>query len=161
MSDEVKKMSDPSECSHGEVKEYANPAHVEVVGSFRVVDSTGRVFRCAECGESLITDRQLEMYELKAAATILRANLEKSGEAIKYARKALGLSKPQLAELLDVELEVTKMWEVEGAPRVYVIALMGLVLGVMSGFLSTRRLLERASDLKTEQPELVTELSVK
>jgi YgiT-type zinc finger domain-containing protein len=75
--------------------------HVEHVGGLKVIDQTGMACVCPKCGEVHMPLDMLHGYELRAARTALHDGKERvTGSALRYARKAVGLTQKQLGALL-------------------------------------------------------------
>ena len=105
----------------------------------------GRTFKadltadlCETCGESLVSIDEMGRFEVAIAAELARAGA-RSGEAIKFMRKAIGLRAVDLADLLDVAPETLSRWETgeRAAPRAHVVTLGALVLDHAAGSTST------------------------
>jgi putative zinc finger/helix-turn-helix YgiT family protein len=65
---------------------------------------------CSSCGAMYVEGLVLERFELTVAQALANAG-ERSGEALKFMRKALGYSGRELAQLLGVTLESVSRWE--------------------------------------------------
>jgi DNA-binding transcriptional regulator YiaG len=85
--------------------------HTAKVGRFTVNDGEFCPTRKMKDGTPLITDEELGALELRAAITVLKDIDLVSGAELKFARKALGLRQPELAEHLGVTLETVSRWE--------------------------------------------------
>ncbi len=74
--------------------------HVTTIGSYQITDSSKSVAQYP-CGEVLMNLDELQGYERRAAAYLLRigGNLL-CGELYRYARKALGHTYSELADIL-------------------------------------------------------------
>jgi DNA-binding transcriptional regulator YiaG len=70
---------------------------------------------CGACGESVITDHDLERLELHVANWLAGAGLDQ-GDAFRFMRKALGLRAAELAALLGVRTETVSRWETGALP---------------------------------------------
>jgi len=66
--------------------------------------------RCKACGETLLSDRTLERFELTVAVELARMG-RRTGTALRYMRKALGYGSAELAALLGVTPETFSRWE--------------------------------------------------
>ena len=122
------------ECGHAATRVKAIK-HVERVGPYKVNDATGNARVCEACGDYTISCTQLERYELRAAATVLREVAHPDGAAIRYARKALGLKPTEFGALVGVAPEHVSGWE-SGAQPVTIaqrMAMVGYLEGVASG----------------------------
>lgn len=86
--------------------------HVEIVGGLRVVDETTSQSQCDACGAVDLSFEALHGFELRAACTAFHDGRERvTGPALKYARKAIGLSQKQLATLLGRSHETVSRYE--------------------------------------------------
>lgn len=85
--------------------------HEEDVGGVVVRDGGTMLPTCTQCGEVFIPGRDLAMYELRAAALVLREGRRVNGDVLRYARKALGLRQTDLARLLGLGPEWISRWE--------------------------------------------------
>lgn len=66
--------------------------------------------RCELCGEEFSLLRDLAAFELRAADAALRLGL-RGPEIMRFARKALGLTRSELAELIGTDVD--RVWHVE------------------------------------------------
>jgi putative zinc finger/helix-turn-helix YgiT family protein len=84
--------------------------------------------RCGACGEELIEGSDLARFELRIAQWLAGAGV-RSGETLRFMRKALGLRSADLGELLGVRLETVSRWET-GALKVdaHAFALLGALV---------------------------------
>lgn len=81
--------------------------------------------RCESCGETFVTSEALGRLELAAAAE-LAAMGRRTGVALRFMRKALGLRAGELAALLGVAPETFSRWENgEREPDAQTFALVG------------------------------------
>jgi transcriptional regulator with XRE-family HTH domain len=80
-----------------ELREYR---HVTVIDGHEVGDSSQLISRCNACGHFRLTIGDVERYERRAAALVLRSLERASGPAARYARRALGVTQEQLAQLI-------------------------------------------------------------
>lgn len=71
---------------------------------------------CVDCGEYTVPAGMLEKVELRAALVVLTDAPSVSGEAVKFARKALGLTQTELAERIGSTKESISRWEREERP---------------------------------------------
>jgi len=100
--------------------------HTEKVGVVTVTDATRQALTCCQCGETYVSADTLGIYELRAArAALLEGKV--TGEAMRYARKALGLSRDELGRLLDRTEENVAAWESTASTRVEQLAMVGLL----------------------------------
>src|SRR5690606_27143957 len=97
-------------CADGRLESRA-PEHEITIGGIRVKDETAMVLVCSSCGEGLITAGQRQGYERRAAATILRERMEVPGSVIRVARRSLGLTQKDLAQLIGTSSELVSRWE--------------------------------------------------
>ncbi len=81
------------------------------IGRYRVEDAS----RPYTPGDTL-TLRELAGYQRRAARTILRDVREVEPEVLRFARKAIGLTQTQLAELFSVTPETISRWETGKEP---------------------------------------------
>ena len=89
--------------------------HLTQVGRFTVVD-TGNATQTLSDGSNGITSQELARLERRAAITVLSEVHEIEGVELKFARKALDLSQPELAQLLGVTTETVCRWETGKEP---------------------------------------------
>src|SRR5258706_10123343 len=92
-----------STCERGVMK---MAKRITKIGRYRVEDGT----RPYTSGEELSL-RELAGYQRRAASTILREVKNIEPEVLKFSRKSIGLTQPQLAELLGVTAETVSRWE--------------------------------------------------
>jgi DNA-binding XRE family transcriptional regulator len=87
--------------------------HHERVGSAIVHDCSERHLVCVRCGNYDLTDDELGGYERRAALAYFRSRVgyAPEAEAVKFARKAIELTRSRLAECLNVS--VTRVEEIE------------------------------------------------
>lgn len=107
----------------------------EHVGDRRVVDATGTAWVCGGCGEWEIGLDELAAYERRAALAVLRGGWSVPGPAFRYARKALGVRREALGELLDVSADEVARYEAGDAhaPRASCLALALLLDEALRG----------------------------
>lgn len=84
--------------------------HRTQAGRFTVID-TGNATETLSDGLSGITSEELSRLERRAAITVLSEIHEVESAELKFARKALGVSRPELAQLLGVTAETVSHWE--------------------------------------------------
>ena len=89
--------------------------HVTRVGTIKVKDTTDHVPQCPKGHGPELDDKLIEGYERRAAAIVLREAPNLEGAAIKFARKSMGLTQPQLGALVGCAVETLSRWE-NGAP---------------------------------------------
>jgi DNA-binding transcriptional regulator YiaG len=87
------------------------PADIEVRRSVagHVFVTVIRGLKCDQCDEDRVAGLDFERFDLLVARELLSA--KPSADAFKFARKALGFSGKDLAELLDVAPESVSRWE--------------------------------------------------
>lgn len=87
------------------------PADVEVRRSVagHVFVTMMRGLKCNQCDEDRVAGLDFERFDLMVAGVLLSAR--PNADAFKFARKALGFSGKDLAELLDVAPESVSRWE--------------------------------------------------
>ncbi|MDX2054030.1 MAG: helix-turn-helix domain-containing protein [Polyangiaceae bacterium] len=103
-----------------------------IVGASKVRDNGRfRVPMCAACGYYELTQKQLSDSELSAALVVFCEASKVDGGALKYARKALGLTQSELGRELGVESETVSRWETGKMPitRMVQVAMAGLLKG--------------------------------
>lgn len=95
----------------------------------KVRDGGGIIPVCASCGEQWPSLRDLNLYELRAAAEVLRHEERVSGAVLRFARKALGMLQTELAERLGHSPETLSRWENGKAeiPKSVPLAMVGLL----------------------------------
>jgi putative zinc finger/helix-turn-helix YgiT family protein len=108
--------------------------------------------RCSKCDEALVALEELALFEVAVAAELARSGA-RSGEAIRFMRRAIGLRASDLASLLDVAPETLSRWETgeREAPRAYVAVVGGIVLDQVAGCTITA---DRLRALRGDGPEL-------
>ncbi len=83
--------------------------------------------RCDACGEELTSHEAGERFELAIAAK-LAAGGRRTGPALRFMRKALGLRAAELAQLIGVAAETFSRWETgEREPDAQSFALVGFL----------------------------------
>lgn len=102
-------------CQDTIVRRLPEPRHTEWVGGLPIVDNTLEVDQCPTCGEYELTFDELGQLEVRSALTALKQG-HLVGDALKYARKAIGHSRPMLASALDVTEETVFAWESNTTP---------------------------------------------
>jgi YgiT-type zinc finger domain-containing protein len=86
------------------------------VGAYSVTDRTVTVPVCQACGEYVIPGPTHELVELRAALVALADAPAVSGDMLRFARKALGLTQAELAERIGSTFESVSRWEREERP---------------------------------------------
>lgn len=86
------------------------------VGPHRVVNRAHRRPVCLSCGEFTVTTAALEKVELQAALVAFTEAPVVTGEMVRFARKALGLTQTELAERIGTTKESVSRWEREERP---------------------------------------------
>jgi putative zinc finger/helix-turn-helix YgiT family protein len=102
---------------------------------------------CSKCEEGLVAGDELEKFEVAIAVDLAKTGA-RSGEAIKFMRKAIGLRATDLAGLLDIAPETLSRWETgdREAPRGDVATIGALVLDHASGSTATADRLRALGD---------------
>lgn len=84
--------------------------------------------RCGSCGEELTTHDVEEGFDLAIAAKLASSG-RRTGPALRFIRKAMGMRAAELAALLDVTPETFSRWETgEREPEGRAFALAGLLV---------------------------------
>lgn len=111
--------------------------HVTKVGSLRVIDKTAALPVCDFCGTAIISDDQMEAYELNAVRVVLQEAENIDGTVMRFARKALGMTQKELAKCLETNDTQVSRWESEPqVSRRIRLALLALVeLSIAGGSL--------------------------
>lgn len=86
------------------------------VGPHRVLNRTQRRSICVNCGEFTLSSENLEKVELQAALVAFTEAPTVTGEMIRFARKALGLTQTELATRIGTTKESISRWEREERP---------------------------------------------
>jgi hypothetical protein len=69
------------------------------------------MLRCDGCGSVTLTLAELQEYEQGAAAAVLCGPVPASGLMVRFSRRALGLSREELAEKLFCDSTKIETWE--------------------------------------------------
>ena len=89
-----------------------NYVHTTKVGRFTVTDAGLSIpSRTLKDGTRVLSFEQVAEFERRAAITVLREIDLVQGDELKFARKALDLSQPELAAHLGVAEETVSRWE--------------------------------------------------
>jgi hypothetical protein len=106
---------------------------------------------CSSCDDSRVPLEELERFELAVAAQLAKAGA-RSGEALTFMRKAIGLLASDLVSLLDVAPETLSRRETgeREAPRAYLAAVGGMVLDRVAGSTATA---DRLCALRARRPQ--------
>jgi len=110
--------------------------HTTKVGRFTVTDGgLSAPARTLDDGTHVLSYEQVAEFERRAAITVLRDIELVQGEELKFARKALDMSQPELAEYLGVAEATVSKWENnrEAFKRPVQLALLGLLEAVNHG----------------------------
>jgi DNA-binding transcriptional regulator YiaG len=110
--------------------------HTTKVGRFTVTDGgLSAPARTLNDGTQVLSYEQVAEFERRAAITVLRDIELVQGEELKFARKALDMSQPELAEYLGVAEATVSKWENnrEAFKRPVQLALLGLLEAVNHG----------------------------
>jgi DNA-binding transcriptional regulator YiaG len=93
---------------------------------------------CGKCGEAIVALDELDRFTLAVAVALAQSGAH-SGDAIRFMRKAIGLSATALAELLDVSMETISRWEhgERNAPLPSVATLGAMVIDHAAGSTAT------------------------
>jgi ribosome-binding protein aMBF1 (putative translation factor) len=87
--------------------------------------------QCDGCGELTLTMNELQEYERAAAAAVLCTMVPGSGAMVRYARRALGLSKEGLADAIYCNsIDVITRWE-DGQEAIDLCSQMAIVALLM------------------------------
>lgn len=101
---------------NGERLERQTVKLVTKVGPHAVLDRTLTRPVCLDCGEFTISADDLEMVELRAALVAFTDAPRVTGEMVRFARKALGLTQAELADRIGSTKESVSRWEREERP---------------------------------------------
>jgi|SRR5688572_10268544 len=85
--------------------------HTTTIGAITVVDTSATAEVCPKCGTASLSQDELGGYEHRAAHLVLTQARRATGEALLFARKALGLRQKDLAVLLDTNEQQISRWE--------------------------------------------------
>jgi DNA-binding XRE family transcriptional regulator len=80
------------------------------VGEHKVRDQSNRRPVCNDCGAFTVPSKTLERVELNAALIVFE-EAALTGETLRFARKALGMTQSELAERLGTAAESISRWE--------------------------------------------------
>lgn len=94
------------ECDVGRLHSGTTKHEVTVCG--QTVGAMLPSFVCSHCTESLISGSELERFELHVARSLKGI---RSGEALRFTRKALGFGRSEFAVLLSVSEGDVRAWE--------------------------------------------------
>lgn len=75
------------------------------------------VYRCPKCGDYEVAIRNLEGLHQEIAHALARRRERLQAEEIRFMRKYLGMSVPDLAKRLRTGVDTVKHWEASGKPR--------------------------------------------
>jgi DNA-binding transcriptional regulator YiaG len=91
------------------------PKHTTKVGRWTVEDggAVAGATRTMKDGTEILSSKQIEVLELRAAITVLTDVELVTGAEIKFARKSMGLRQADLAEHLGVNSETVSRWETD------------------------------------------------
>lgn len=71
---------------------------------------------CCQCGEFTVSATMLEKLELRAALVAFSDAPKVTGPMLRFARKALGFTQPELAQRIGASTESVSRWEREERP---------------------------------------------
>ena len=111
-------------------------AHTTKVGRFTVKDGGAAThYKRSSDGHRVLSAEQISSLERRAAIAVLHEIELVSGVELKFARKALCLRQPELAEQLGVTVETVSRWEnnKEAFKRPIQLALLALLEEVERG----------------------------
>lgn len=105
--------------------------------------------KCASCGEVFYPSALLDMVDLIIAATLVRSG-ERSGEVMRFVRKAIGMPAKELAELMGMSPEHVSRLETGKSPvSGNIMVLLGsMAIDMVNGKSSTREALEAMREPK-------------
>lgn len=86
------------------------------VGPHTVLDRSVRRPVCLDCGEFTVPADTLELVELRAALVAFTDAPKITGEMLRFARKALGMTQTDLANRIGATKESVSRWEREERP---------------------------------------------
>jgi YgiT-type zinc finger domain-containing protein len=148
---------DPPECCHlcrGAMAAVTLREHARI-GALSVEDTVPG-YQCGACGEQVVDACELGRFERRVAHQLLLHHVRGYGPALRYARKALGLSVDRLAALLCVDAAAVRAWEREpgsdGNAAAHPHAPYWLVR-LLEDEDGTTRLLERTARFGTADPD--------
>ncbi|HET9931130.1 MAG TPA: type II TA system antitoxin MqsA family protein [Polyangiaceae bacterium] len=147
-----------AECQSTELRQGKVEERIEVGGISFIADLPALI--CGECGENFVDGPDLERFDL-AVASWLTSQGQRTPEAFRFARKAIGMRAADLAQLVGVTPETVSRWENgHGAIDVGVFALLGeLVADRIEGKENTlRRLRALAGPVKAPKRAVRVEL---
>lgn len=101
---------------NGEKFESRQVELITEIGPHRVLNRTQRHPVCVNCGEFTLSSKNLERVELQAALVAFTEAPTVTGEMIRFARKALGLTQTELATRIGTTKESISRWEREERP---------------------------------------------
>lgn len=84
------------------------------------------MMHCDGCSCVTLTMAELREYEMGAAAAVLCGPVPATGKMVRYARRAIGITREELAQEIFCEAEKVEAWE-EGREQIDAISQMALV----------------------------------
>ena len=106
--------------------------HVQDVAGVKVTDGRGFVRVCGACRKATLTMDELSKYERAASAIVFRdAPTRVTGDTVKFARKALGMTQTALGDAIGCRSETVSRWEHghDAIPRAEQLAIVALLDG--------------------------------
>jgi len=108
--------------------------HVTKIAGYTVTDKSGLSLACPKCVGKSINSEVLAQYERRAVCHLLTAPPTIDGAVLRYARKAIGLTRAELAAFLGVSERQIDACETDSmVTRQMRLALLGLVMCVEGG----------------------------
>jgi transcriptional regulator with XRE-family HTH domain len=128
-------------------------APIELRFKAAIIQAPARGSRCAECGEILLPDAELEAAEEYAARWLVGSGAA-GGDVFRFLRKRLGCSAKDVAALFGVSYDTVLRWEKgeRDVPRPEMALMASLVEDAMNGREGVRDLLERMGEPSLREP---------
>jgi putative zinc finger/helix-turn-helix YgiT family protein len=102
-------MKTCANCNERVTFEPATDEHVFTVGKKKVAVPL-RALKCPSCGETYVNAAEMQRGELVLAEVLAQSGVT-TGDAFKFARKALGLKATELGDLLGASSFTISRWE--------------------------------------------------